>query len=1010
VELPTYTSIWRIEKRLYKLYDFRLPMPLPVGQIAVFAAITIPYVVLLTVLGLPFNHNLFWLYVLPPGVLTWLATRPVLESKRLPELISSQLRYLGEPSSWCRMAPLAEKEEIALYGRVWRRGQAALVLEATEAEEAAAVAEAEAEQARLAGARSARKQPRRTRQPGIEEPGTRQRGRARAQVPPPEWASRGSAAPAQQRAVSPDGGGGLSAGHAEPAAGPKHAGRDADRRAPKRARGREVEPGVAAVGWPVGERDIGRHATPRTAGASVPAHGPGQGSHPPEWGRVSHQPGPEPQRQAGSPAPAVARWPGSAPERADSGVPEPLGGSQASAVARWPGSGPERAGFGPSEQAGGARRPVPERGALPPITIVPAHRFAAGPSAPGGPGEHRVAGAGAGVAGGAAAVDAGALVAGDGRADGGPPGGRRADGAQTGTGWAGDQPAGARARGDRPAGGQADLVPFGDRQPGGGLAGAGPVGWPGDPGQAAGTRDASPQAPGAPAASAQDAGIQAVSSPAGDGPGQGTAAAGGAQAEDGPAVGAGAASGHAGVASDSTARAGAAAIAAVGAAVADVVVADAVVADAVALGAPPPDSGTAHGAGVVGTRPAGLGAADRVRGEAPALGPVPVRGTRQPPAVERALGGPGGRPAAGWRSHVTVVPGGQGPGRPDPVKEARARAVLPLARPHLVVVLGCTVGAGQTVTALMLAELLASMRGEPVAALDLNPGPSSLTELAGLPAIPVSALLAPRASTGQPAHAAPRRGQPGKAAREAPGRPDIICDDPAGEGSWTAGGQGAGAPGIRLVSSPAADGTAPGGGDRGQAGGGARDGGDGQAASRGAGAGLGAVPRAGGVTGRPSRLFEFLASRYPLTLADPGAAAVARVLPAAGQLVLVAPASPDAASAVGMTLEWLSANGHGALSANSIVVINGVSQRSAPHAEQAGVVVRGRCRAIVRVPWDDQLAEPEAERGIRESLTAGGAPSRLERLRPPVRQAYIALAGVLVSALATGPQRGRAAR
>ena len=102
MDLPTYTSIWRIEKRLYKLYDFRLPMPVPVGQIAVFAAITVPYVILLTILGLPFNHTLFWLYVLPPGVITWLATRPVLESKRLPELIISQVRYLGEPGIWCR--------------------------------------------------------------------------------------------------------------------------------------------------------------------------------------------------------------------------------------------------------------------------------------------------------------------------------------------------------------------------------------------------------------------------------------------------------------------------------------------------------------------------------------------------------------------------------------------------------------------------------------------------------------------------------------------------------------------------------------------------------------------------------------------------------------------------------------------------------------------------------------------------------------------------------------------
>src|SRR5262249_24054045 len=74
----------------------------------------------LTLFGLPFNHNLFWLYVLPPGLLTWLATRPVLESKRLPELLISQVRYLGEPSTWCRMAPMAERDEIVVFGRVTR--------------------------------------------------------------------------------------------------------------------------------------------------------------------------------------------------------------------------------------------------------------------------------------------------------------------------------------------------------------------------------------------------------------------------------------------------------------------------------------------------------------------------------------------------------------------------------------------------------------------------------------------------------------------------------------------------------------------------------------------------------------------------------------------------------------------------------------------------------------------------------------------------------------------------
>ena len=119
MDLPTYTNIWRIEKRLYKLYDFRLPAPLPITWIGVFVGITVPYVLFLIAVGLPFNHNLVWLYVLPPGVLTWLTTRPVIESKRLPELVSSQLRYVAEPRTWCRMAPFAEKDEILVTARVW---------------------------------------------------------------------------------------------------------------------------------------------------------------------------------------------------------------------------------------------------------------------------------------------------------------------------------------------------------------------------------------------------------------------------------------------------------------------------------------------------------------------------------------------------------------------------------------------------------------------------------------------------------------------------------------------------------------------------------------------------------------------------------------------------------------------------------------------------------------------------------------------------------------------------
>src|ERR1700689_1076643 len=97
-------------------------MPLPINWIAVFAGITIPYIVLLIAIGLPFNHTLVWLYVLPPGVLPWLTTRPVIENKRLPELVGSQARYLTEPRTWVRLTPLSGKAKTTLSARVWRNG------------------------------------------------------------------------------------------------------------------------------------------------------------------------------------------------------------------------------------------------------------------------------------------------------------------------------------------------------------------------------------------------------------------------------------------------------------------------------------------------------------------------------------------------------------------------------------------------------------------------------------------------------------------------------------------------------------------------------------------------------------------------------------------------------------------------------------------------------------------------------------------------------------------------
>jgi MinD-like ATPase involved in chromosome partitioning or flagellar assembly len=289
---------------------------------------------------------------------------------------------------------------------------------------------------------------------------------------------------------------------------------------------------------------------------------------------------------------------------------------------------------------------------------------------------------------------------------------------------------------------------------------------------------------------------------------------------------------------------------------------------------------------------------------------------------------------------VKVVAGGQGPGKRDQETLDRDRARLPLAAPSLIAVLGCTRGAGQTVTALMTGHILATLRGVPVAALDLNPGPTSLAARRR-PSAAVHDLLAGREP--RPEH-----------------RPELLAE-PAQEGR------------LEVIA------TVP--------------------------ANIASVPGNGSLEGADfGRLADLMTERYPLTMIDPSPAGLPRVLALADLLVLVAPASPDAATSLANTQQWLGAHGYGELAARAVTVVNGVSRRTKEDVLRAESVARGRCRAIVRVPWDDGLA-------VRPSRPSAGYPQITAypqvTLQPQARLAYTALAGVLTAAL-SAPQASSA--
>lgn len=256
--------------------------------------------------------------------------------------------------------------------------------------------------------------------------------------------------------------------------------------------------------------------------------------------------------------------------------------------------------------------------------------------------------------------------------------------------------------------------------------------------------------------------------------------------------------------------------------------------------------------------------------------------------------------------------------------------MIPLPGPRRIVVLGCTSGAGQTATTLMLGQLLATLRTEPVAALDLNPGEGSLTRRLRIrPAATVGELLMATGAAGLVA-----RGLP------------ALTDQ-----------------GLEVITS---------GEDR---------------------MAIQALDDHDYV-----QLAGLLAQRYGIAVVDPAASTVARVLRIADQLVLVAPASADAPRAVAMTHEWLDGHGYTGLAARAVTVINGVSKRSMADVLQAENVARGRCRAIVRVPWDDLL---DSDRG------QAAAP---QALRAQTRHAFTALAGVTVAGLAVAADTAEVSR
>ena len=137
------------------------------------------------------------------------------------------------------------------------------------------------------------------------------------------------------------------------------------------------------------------------------------------------------------------------------------------------------------------------------------------------------------------------------------------------------------------------------------------------------------------------------------------------------------------------------------------------------------------------------------------------------------------------------------------------------------------------------------------------------------------------------------------------------------------------------------------------------------------------------------RTVTLLEHFYNIVLTDCGTglmhSAMYGVLGVADQIVVDSSGSIDGARSASATMDWLDAHGHGDLVRNAVVVINCVS-RSAGGVDLDRVAEHfaGRCRAVVRIPFDPHLQE--------------GAEVDLDRLDPRTRMGLLELAAEVADA------------
>lgn len=122
LDLPTYTRLFEVERKLYKIFDLELPRPVGLLEGIAFVGTMLVVTFLMSVLGQGLTVGNAFLYVVPPGVAAWLVSQQfdVTDAKRPHIWVLAQLRYLVEPRHLVRLNANREPARLRIRREFWQ--------------------------------------------------------------------------------------------------------------------------------------------------------------------------------------------------------------------------------------------------------------------------------------------------------------------------------------------------------------------------------------------------------------------------------------------------------------------------------------------------------------------------------------------------------------------------------------------------------------------------------------------------------------------------------------------------------------------------------------------------------------------------------------------------------------------------------------------------------------------------------------------------------------------------